>query len=154
MIIYIKGDATYPDTSGNKIIAHVCNDIGAWGRGFVLALSKRWKAPEEAYKSLFKGLRVARGTVQYVQVEGDIEVANMVAMEGLYHSEKNPNPLKMPALIICLEDLYEQASLKAATIHMPKIGSGLAKGNWSEIEEVLIRKSSLWKVKTYIYSLD
>jgi hypothetical protein len=40
-IQYIAGDATAPIGDGNKIIAHVCNDIGAWGAGFVLAISKR-----------------------------------------------------------------------------------------------------------------
>ena len=47
-IIYIKGDATSPISPGNKIITHICNDIGGWGKGFVLALSKKWKVTEEA----------------------------------------------------------------------------------------------------------
>ena len=39
-INYLKGDATEP-TKKPAIICHVCNDIGGWGRGFVLALSKK-----------------------------------------------------------------------------------------------------------------
>jgi O-acetyl-ADP-ribose deacetylase (regulator of RNase III) len=46
-INYIKGDATAPISKGEKIICHICNDIGGWGKGFVLAISKRWKEPEE-----------------------------------------------------------------------------------------------------------
>lgn len=42
-IQYLKGDATNPQVEGNKIITHICNDIGGWGKGFVLAISKRWK---------------------------------------------------------------------------------------------------------------
>lgn len=42
-INYLKGDATNPASAGNKIIVHVCNDIGGWGKGFVMAISKRWK---------------------------------------------------------------------------------------------------------------
>jgi O-acetyl-ADP-ribose deacetylase (regulator of RNase III) len=42
-IFYMTGDATAPVGEGQKLIVHVCNDIGAWGAGFVLALSKRWK---------------------------------------------------------------------------------------------------------------
>jgi hypothetical protein len=30
----LKGDATSPQAKGPKVIAHVCNDIGAWGKGF------------------------------------------------------------------------------------------------------------------------
>lgn len=37
----IQGDATRPDTDGPVIIVHVCNDVGGWGRGFVVAISKR-----------------------------------------------------------------------------------------------------------------
>ena len=32
-IIYTQGDATQPIGEGTKIIVHVCNDIGGWGRG-------------------------------------------------------------------------------------------------------------------------
>ena len=49
-IKYITGDATQPVGEGNKIIVHVCNDVGGWGRGFVMALSKRWKEPEMKYR--------------------------------------------------------------------------------------------------------
>ena len=48
-IHYRVGDATAPVADGPKIIAHICNDIGAWGRGFVLAISRRWPEPEKAY---------------------------------------------------------------------------------------------------------
>lgn len=45
MINYLKGDATNPEISGNKIIAHICNDVGGWGKGFVVAVSKGGKNP-------------------------------------------------------------------------------------------------------------
>lgn len=40
-INYIKGDATQPIGENNKIIAHICNNEGKWGVGFVLAVSKK-----------------------------------------------------------------------------------------------------------------
>lgn len=46
----IRGDAPSPQAKGSKIIAHVCNDLGGWGKGFVLAISKRWPEPERAYR--------------------------------------------------------------------------------------------------------
>ena len=49
-INYIKGDATCPQGKGNKIICHICNDVGGWGKGFVLAVSKKWKQPEAEYR--------------------------------------------------------------------------------------------------------
>lgn len=50
-ITYIKGDATCPQAKGTKIICHVCNDIGGWGKGFVLAISRRWEQPEAEYRA-------------------------------------------------------------------------------------------------------
>jgi O-acetyl-ADP-ribose deacetylase (regulator of RNase III) len=65
-IKYIKGDATAPGASGNKIIVHVCNDIGGWGRGFVMALSAKWKEPEMEYRKWYKsGDNFKLGEVQY-----------------------------------------------------------------------------------------
>ncbi|MGH7866045.1 MAG: Appr-1-p processing protein, partial [Candidatus Dormibacteraceae bacterium] len=40
------GDAMSPNVPGPKIIAHICNDVGGWGKGFVLAVSQRWPEPE------------------------------------------------------------------------------------------------------------
>ncbi len=46
----IKGDATSPQAKGPKVIAHVCNDVGGWGKGFVLAISRRWPEPERDFR--------------------------------------------------------------------------------------------------------
>lgn len=71
-INYVRGDATVPSVKGVKVIAHVCNDIGGWGKGFVLALSRRWPEPEKAYRSWHRD-RAANdfglGAIQLVQVE-------------------------------------------------------------------------------------
>jgi O-acetyl-ADP-ribose deacetylase (regulator of RNase III) len=78
-INYIKGDATNPQGLGNKLIVHICNDIGAWGKGFVLAISKKWKEPEKEYREWYKSQTdFELGKVQFVQVEPDAFVANMI----------------------------------------------------------------------------
>ena len=70
---YLKGDATCPQAPGNKIIAHICNDIGGWGRGFVMALSKRWDEPEQQYRAWHRGdvddPPFELGQVQFVQAK-------------------------------------------------------------------------------------
>jgi O-acetyl-ADP-ribose deacetylase (regulator of RNase III) len=71
----VKGDATAPQVEGNKIIAHVCNDLGRWGKGFVLALSRRWPEPEREYRRWYRA-RAANdfglGAVQLVVVQPDL----------------------------------------------------------------------------------
>lgn len=75
-----------PQTPGNKIIAHVCNDIGAWGKGFVLAISKLSPAPERAYRDWYQGREqndFVLGAVQFVRLSPEISVANMIGQHGI-----------------------------------------------------------------------
>jgi hypothetical protein len=32
------------------VIAYICNDLGGWGKGFVLAISRKWPQPERDYR--------------------------------------------------------------------------------------------------------
>jgi len=135
MIKYVKGDATHPVGSGLKLIIHVCNDKGAWGAGFVMAISKRWADPERMYKLMpIKEL----GTIQTVSVEDDIVVANMIAQTlfGKYYRGKDI-PLSYPALEKCLRKVNKIAVRYGMTVHGPRFGSGLAGGNWTTIEDMI-----------------
>src|SRR3954447_3543773 len=99
-IIYLKGDATCPQAKGNKIICHVCNDIGGWGKGFVLALSRRWPEPEADYRAGYAAGAEAGcvlGAVRFVQVEPYIHVANMVGQRGIKRGSSGP-PIRYEAL--------------------------------------------------------
>lgn len=53
-IEYVEGDATQPVGHDNKLIIHCCNDVGAWGAGFVKALSERSPLPELFYRRWHK----------------------------------------------------------------------------------------------------
>lgn len=136
-INFITGDATSPIGDGKKIICHICNDIGAWGAGFVLAISKKWKQPEKEYLSMPKSER-RLGNVQLVQVETDIAVANMIAQHKV-RSEKDHGyiPIRYDAVRECLTAVNKHAVENNATLHAPKFGTGLAGGDWFEIEKII-----------------
>lgn len=136
MINYVIGDATNPKgKSKNKIIVHICNDIGAWGAGFVLALSKKWDAPEEAYRDIPKELRNL-GSVHFVEVEDHIMVANMIAQHNI-KPENGVPPIRYGALKTCLENVNDMAKTIGADIHMPRIGCGLAGGKWETVVKII-----------------
>lgn len=137
-IHYKTGDATLPRGEGRSIIAHICNDLGAWGKGFVLAVSSRWATPESAYRDWFaqKTPRFELGAVQLVEVNERILVANMIAQHGIRGTKKAP-PIRYDALRSCLESLAEDAVRLGASIHMPRIGCGLAGGKWEKIEPII-----------------
>lgn len=139
-ITYIRGDATCPQAKGPKVICHICNDSGRWGKGFVLAISHRWEQPEQAYRAWYKDRSrndFRLGAVQLIQVEPYIWVANMVAQHGTKGGSKRP-PIRYEAVAECLENVAETAASLKASVHMPRIGCGLAGGEWSRIEPLVV----------------
>src|SRR6188768_1481195 len=122
-IAYLRGDATLPQTAGHVIICHVCNDAGGWGKGFVMAVSKRWREPEAAYRSWFaerKHNDFGLGSVQLIQVEAEKWVANMVAQVGTRPHNGKP-PIRYDAVAACLAIVSAHAVRLDASVHMPRI---------------------------------
>lgn len=151
-IHYIKGDATQPNGEGNKIVVHICNDIGGWGKGFVMAISKRWKQPEAAYREWYKSNdNFELGVVQFVKVEDDIWVANMIGQHKINRDESGNAPIRYEAVENCLTKVGEFALAHNASVHMPRIGCGLAGGTWDRIEPLILAALSEKDVSVTVY---
>ena len=146
MIHYVTGDATAPIGSGKRIIVHLCNDAGKWGKGFVLALSKRWPQPEAEYRSSLPKL----GSVQFTSVEPQLAVANVIALHGI-RSPSNPQPIDMPSLMTGLLLVADRARVRGSTIHMPRIGAGLGGETWETMEAVI--NKAFVGIDVYVYTL-
>lgn len=150
-IIYLKQDATKPVGEGKKIIAHICNDVGGWGRGFVLAISKRWKEPENSYRKWYREkTNFELGQVQFVTVEDSILVANMIAQRDIKTNTKEL-PIRYDAAEKCLQTVAEKAKVLNASIHMPRIGCGLAGGKWEKIEPIIKQTLLEKEIEVYVY---
>ena len=151
-----NGDATQPAGEGTKIIVHVCNDVGAWGKGFVLALSRRWKAPEKAFRAWYAAGTEAEagpfrlGAVQFVQVEEGLVIANVVGQHRLKAIDGVP-PIRYPALEEGLETIANKAKELSASVHMPRIGCGLAGGTWARVGAIVETKLLDAGVPTTVY---
>jgi O-acetyl-ADP-ribose deacetylase (regulator of RNase III) len=155
-IFYLKGDATSPQAPGTKIIAHICNDQGGWGKGFVLAISKRWTTPESAYRKWHMDRArndFALGAIQLVQVGSYIHVANMIGQHGMKAGSSGP-PIRYDAVEQCLSKLAVQAKELDASVHMPRIGCGLAGGKWEFIEPIIEATLVNGGVATYVYDFE
>ena len=158
MIKYVLGDATDPIIKkGIRVIPHVVNNEGKWGKGFVTSISRRWKEPEKIYRKAAKNSRVfGLGYVQWCFVTETIAVCNMVAQKGLA-SFVNIRPLQYDHLEVCLDKMAKGARHSAEqsnpsqrlSIHMPRIGAGLAKGDWNIIEELI--EETCWDLQVYVY---
>ncbi|MFC9644718.1 macro domain-containing protein [Streptomyces mirabilis] len=141
-ITYVRGDATAPSVKGVKLIAHVCNDIGGWGKGFVLALSRRWPEPEAAYRAWHRDRAhndFGLGATQFVQVEKYVWVANLIGQRGIRTGSKGV-PVRYEAIGTGLADVAIKAAELDASVHMPRIGCGLAGGDWSRVEPLILRR--------------
>ncbi|MEU9449797.1 macro domain-containing protein [Streptomyces sp. NPDC048277] len=152
-ITYIRGDATAPTGKGVKVIAHVCNDLGGWGKGFVLALSRRWPEPEKAYRAWHRDRAnndFALGATQLVRVERYIWVANMIGQRGTKTASKGV-PVRYEAIDTALGKLADEAIELGASVHMPRIGCGLAGGKWSRIEPLIKNRLVARKIPVTVY---
>lgn len=155
MIQYITGDATCPTGEGVKVIAHVCNDMGGWGRGFVLALSQQWNEPEKSYRDWAAG-RTDRpfglGQTQYVTVDHNLWVANMIGQHKT-HTIAGVPPVRYEAMETALGDVADFAISKTASVHLPRIGCGLAGGKWEIVEQIVNRSLCKCGVEVIVYDL-
>ncbi|MFI6876931.1 macro domain-containing protein [Streptomyces sp. NPDC050400] len=141
-ITYVRGDATVPSGRGPRLIVHVCNDIGGWGKGFVLALSRRWPEPEKAYRRWHRERATndfGLGAVQFVQVESYLWVANLVGQRGIRTGSKGV-PVRYEAIAEGLTAVAAKAAELGASVHMPRIGCGLAGGTWPRVEPLIAER--------------
>ena len=150
---YLEGDATYPVGDGLKVIPHVCNNIDKWGAGFVLALNKRWTEPEFKYHQRnYQNL----GDIEIVPVENDIVVINMIGQHGVITDNPLVPPIRYSAIITALEKVQKYCQMKKdmgveVSVHMPKIGSDRAGGDWELIEHIIINTLVAEGTDVYVY---
>lgn len=143
-----------------KFIPHVCNDLGKWGKGFVIPLGEKYPKARDDYQEYVDSMNKAPiddsilGDTVFTKIPPKIVIANMIAQKGIDTKSK---PIRYWALVKCMESVRKAArTLKEKNIpveiHAPKFGSGLAGGNWDLIE-VLINE--LWEgFDTYIYTYE
>jgi len=158
-IKYLIGDATEPVGSGPRMILHVCNDIGGWGRGFVLALSNKWEGPEREYRIWATGQnpeypKFQLGEIQAVEVKQDLFVVNMIGQHGVTWVGDIP-PVRYDRIRQCLNKVVKMAKYisEDTVIHMPRIGSGLAGGTWQVIEGLIKETLIGAGIDVFVYDL-
>lgn len=143
------GSATSPRPEKGKgvIIAHCCNNLGGWGKGFVLAVDELSAAPRAAYQGLAKDHGKGKGSsagniplgeVQFVEVKTGLFVSNMIAQDRFANDHADGCAVNYPALRKCLLITFHRAIRLGYSVHIPEgIGSGLAGGNQAEILKMI-----------------
>ena len=156
----VVGDATKPEGLGTVpiIIPHVCNDLGLWGSGFVLAVTKAFgNKAEQSYLDWFDGHGVSLegckysnefggfdlGEVQFVKIpDKTLVVANMVGQHNVRGLDPTGRPpIRYGALAKAMKHVYVFATQSCAVlpqIHCPKFGSDLSGGDWKTVEQLIL----------------
>jgi O-acetyl-ADP-ribose deacetylase (regulator of RNase III) len=167
-ITYVTGDATAPPRFPNErvLIAHVVNDEGKWGRGFVVALSKRDTRPEREYRTWH-----AKNALHHSSILGKVQevpysplgartssfntwVANMCAQRGVRRGAEDPQALDVEALTWCLRDVARWVGEGRYTrVVMPRIGCGLGGGRWADVRQIIETELCARDVDVTVYSL-
>lgn len=157
-IAYAVGDATNSAGEGPRIVAHIVNDCGWWGRGFVMAVSARWPEVRRQYQRWYQNAdgesgSLRLGVVQFVPVGDGIEIANMVGQRGVRQQRYAPPPIRYDALQQWLAAVGLRAIERRASVHMPRIGCGLAGGTWDRVEPLIVEHLVQRGVAVTVYDL-
>lgn len=110
------GNILNPKEKGQKIIAHVVNDHGTWGKNIMAnCLGRRWPTTRNSYLSKFLNAEgIELGKVQFVPVGMDKIVANMVAQHGI--TKGGDVYVDLKALADCLEVVKYKAKMLGASV--------------------------------------
>jgi O-acetyl-ADP-ribose deacetylase (regulator of RNase III) len=137
-ITYLHGNALDPRGTGHKIIAHIVNDkTPNWGAGFPSVMKNKWPDVQKDFRewTLSNQKNLSLGEIHATPIADDLTVIHMVAQHG-YGPSTKPR-IRYAALRTCLDKLASFASSKSASVHMPKIGTGQAGGNWFIVADLI-----------------
>jgi O-acetyl-ADP-ribose deacetylase (regulator of RNase III) len=133
MIKYIKGDLVR-DAEDFDVIAHCCNCFCTMGAGIAPQIKAKFPEAYEADCKTAKGDINKLGTISYTENTKPI-VVNLYGQYDYTGRRSGKMDLDYDALrksLVLMQEKY-----KGKMMAMPKIGSGLAGGDWKKIEGII-----------------
>lgn len=134
----VHGDILRPLNGGKKIICQLVNDKATkWGGGVARKIAKRFPEAERAYFDAITEMPLSKrlGQVVFTWATDEVLVASLIGQEG-FGPSLFPR-IRYSALQRCLSEVAAKAVDIGASLHMPRIGTGSAGGDWSTIEEII-----------------
>lgn len=134
MIKYITQNVLQVQTG---IVVHGCNARGVMGAGVAAALSRKYPVIYRDYRKHLASFDIpeqALGTTGFSQIEPELFVANAITQlnygrdRDFFHYESFHK---------VVEAVCEKSFITNLPIYCVRIGSGLAGGDWSKIEEII-----------------
>lgn len=132
MVSIIKGNVFASDAG---LIAHGCNTQGGFGSGVAAIVATEFPKVRNAYLSKHHGEGWQLGDVQFVQNAAGPTIANCATQK--YYTPRGVCHADYEAIRTCMEKVKEYAKTNNLTVALPKIGAGLAGGDWIIIKKIL-----------------
>ncbi len=142
----IRGDLVKLAQEGCfDLIVHGCNCFCAMEAGIAKQIKDTFIEAYEADRATIKGDRTKLGSISFVEV-GRLIIVNAYTQ---YHYSGSEVLLDYDALRNCLRIIKKQFAGKR--IGLPKIGAGLAGGDWNKIFTIIAEelKGEQWTVVEY-----
>jgi O-acetyl-ADP-ribose deacetylase (regulator of RNase III) len=125
------------------IIAHGCNAQGVMGAGIAKQIKTKYPTAFELYRQKCLSIpfdyryQLLGEVVWYAS--GDLIIANCIT-QLYYGRDQNRDYVSYQAIEQCFKEINNQALFdEPLPIYFPKIGAGLANGNWDIIAEIIDR---------------
>ena len=134
-IRYVKGDIL---EAPEFIIAHGCNAQGVMGSGVAAAIRGKYPNAYNVYSAYHKNENLTMGNVvwSFPDVPAEPIVGNCITQE--FFGGDGKKYVDYYALRKCMQKLDALAyAMDFPAVALPKIGAGLAGGDWDIIEEII-----------------
>lgn len=145
MIIYKQGDILASD---EKVIAHGVNCSGGFGSGIAKQIAGKHPTIREAYLHRFNTRGWKLGETQHIELgDGSFRIITNCATQQRYGRADEGPYVSYPAIRSVIRSLVKSYPGGFA---MPKIGAGLAGGNWDIIASIIEEEIGQIEVRVYI----
>lgn len=146
MIEIVKGDLFSTDF---EVIAHGCNCAGGFGAGVAKVIANKYPHVRKEYLKKFYSVGWKPGDVQLVSLNEKQSIANCGTQK--HYLPRNKDLFEYEAFETVCRQLRDHCLKNNLRLALPKIGAGLAGGNWDRI--LAIMEKELEGVTVRVYEL-
>lgn len=146
MINYVQGDLF---EAKEDMLAHGCNCRNGFGSGVAFHMAQKYPKAKASFHDKYDEDGWRLGDVQFVRLVGKDHqfIANCATQyaylpRGVRHADYD-------AIRTAMTKVKEFAQAKSLSVAIPKIGAGLAGGDWETIEKILSEVFNDYDVTVY-----
>lgn len=131
MIKIVKGDLL----TANGIIAHGVNCVGGFGSGVAGQIARQFPIVREFYLHKHNNGGWKLGEIQVVTIAPDLMIVNCATQEKFL--PRDTVHCDYTAIGTVMHNLKHLSNVTGMKINLPKIGCGLAGGDWNKVSAII-----------------